>query len=449
MIDFLKANTENQTYINRLFLYAENYLQPHKPQNNNYKCFSNGSGRFRFEFRKVYENKNLIGFRNVEICFSPHYLFNNDLHNGNDLTPLDAIKTIKEAFSKIGITENEMIDFKVVNIEFGLNIIPETDIKNLINGILFYKKTPFIIPNTEQPYFKKSDATNYKHLKAYAKGLQFPQYGINPNTFRFEVKSKQAKNIKRYGIYTTTDLLNLKTYNRLGQTLLNEWENVLITNLEHDLKDLKPDEVQFVQSVKTIDFWIDLIEQKHRNTFQINKEKYYKIVGTKNNLRHLIKLQIIDKLFSFSKCAYSTQRTPTNTEKPDSIKYVPNRINLEYAHFERNIKVKIHQHRRRKHQRHRRQCKVTRLDISMQKKGSKFLCFTGLKWYKETAPETYEKLCTEYLTEKNKTETIDRQLYYIAHNIRNKKTNPNHNPKYSRKRFEQRNYHPNQLQFNY
>ncbi len=94
-------------------------------------------------------------------------------------------------------------------------------------------------------------------------------------------------------------------------------------------------------------------------------------------------------------------------------------------------------------------CKVTNLDISMQKKGSKFLSFAGLEYYKENDPETYKMIEQKYLTAKMKTRPIKKQLYYIAHNIRNEKTNPNHNPKYSRQRFEQRYYPKHQLQINF
>ena len=93
----------------------------------------------------------------------------------------------------VGIKPSEYEDLKVVNIEFGLNIIPEIDIKSLIDGLFFYKKTPS--KTGDYLYFKKTDPTRYKQIKAYAKGMKFvdiPQHGINPNTFRFEEKSNQT-----------------------------------------------------------------------------------------------------------------------------------------------------------------------------------------------------------------------------------------------------------------
>jgi hypothetical protein len=383
--------------------------------------------KMSLDFRKTkYKNE----FHHLEINTSPHYHFNNYLHNGNDFTPSNAIESVIDILTYLRIKQREYNELKVVNIEFGLNIVPETDIKNLINGLYFYKKTPFKIGNF--PYFKKTDATSYKQIKAYAKGLQFlesPQYGIHSNTFRFEVKTKQSKNIRKYGINTATDLLNLETYNQLGQTLLDEWKNTLLTNQTSDLSNLKPDEVQFIINAKNFDFWNDMIQPKYRNKFGRYKDKYYSSLKTKNNLHHLIKLKIIDKLINLQSGANSTQKTPINWGKVQILKTTSQLINLESAPPHQNNSV----------------CLVTKLDISMQRKGSKYLCLVGLKYYKENEPEIYKILEEKYLTEDKKNTDMKTQFYYLAHCIRNVKTNIVHN----RKRFENRNYNKQQLQFNF
>lgn len=430
MLDNLKLSVTDIEIINRMRQHPDFVVC--KPKTNYYHSLKHKDFgiKLSLDFRKAMENGNVIGYGHLEINISPHYHFNQYRHNGNDFTPYDCIKTMIDILNYLGIEQREYNELKVVNIEFGLNIIPETDIKSLIDGMYFYKKTPF--KTGAFPYFKKTDATSYKQIKTYAKGLQFiesPQYGIHPNTFRFEVKSKQAKNIEKYGIANANDLTKLDIYKTLSQTLLDEWENILLINLEPDFTDLKSNEVQFVQSANKMDFWTDLIEEKHRNTFSVNKGKYYNMLRRNNNLHNLIKLQIIDKLFSFSKCANSTQPTPINTRKVVFRNNSSQLINLESAHLH--------------------QCLVTGLDISMQRKGSKYLCFAGLKYYRENEPETYKKLELKYLTEKMTVKNIDRQMYYIAHNIRNTKTNPDHNPKYSRARFEQRNYNRQQLQFQF
>lgn len=401
-----------------------------KPKTNNYHSVRHKEFgiKLSLDFRKAVENGNVVGFGHLEMNISPHYHFNQYRHNGNNLTPENCINSVSDILTYLGIEPQEYEALKVVNIEFGLNIIPDADVKNLINGLLFYKKTKF--KTGDFPYFKKTDATTYKQIKAYAKGIQFedfPEYGINPNTFRFEVKTKQSKYLKgkEIRIYTATDLLNLETYNRLGQTLLKEWENILITNLTPDLNGLKTDEVQFITDAKTFDFW----DEMYRVKFARSKEKYHSILGRKNNLHHLIKLQLIDKLFLFQNVTFSTQRTPINRAKLQNGENTFRLLNLENVTNTQNNRV----------------CPVTKLDISMQKKGSKFLCYSGLKYYKENEPETYKKLTEKYLTEKQKEKDFDRQIYFIAHNIRNTKTNQIHN----RKRFEKRNYNPNQLQFEF
>jgi len=374
------------------------------------------------------ERGKVIGYGHLEIIASPHYHFNHYQHNGNDFAPKDCIEAIADILTYLGIEQTEYNSLKVVNIEFGLNIIPESDIKNFINGLLFYKKTPFTIPDTKKPYFKKTDATNYKQIKAYAKGLQFldvPQYGIHPNTLRFEVKSKQAKYIKKYGIKDSNDLTKLDTYKTLNQTLLNEWENVLLINETPDFSNLKPDEVRFIQTASKPDFWSDLYGSKYSRT----KEKYFAILQGRNNLKHLIKLIIIDKIFSFQNVINSTQGILLNSRKVSSKETQAQLINLENVTNDQNNKV----------------CVVTGLDISMQRKGSRFLREKTLKKIQNDNPSLYKDLEKKYLTSKAKELSEDVQLYLICKNIRDTDSNPRNN----RARFEERNYPQNQLQFNF
>ncbi len=428
MLDNIKFRIKDKTVINKLLLHSD--FTPLYSRVNSlakYKHKDIGA-KLHFELKKEFVNGQFAGYEFADLCISPHYYFNQYRHNGNDFTPENCINSVYDILTYIGIKPNEFNALKVVNLEFGLNLIPETDIKTIINGLLFYGKTPFKVGNF--PYFKKTDATAYKFIKAYAKGLQFievPEYGIHPNTFRFEIKTKEAKYLRtdEIRIYNATDLLKLDTYSRLGQTLLNEWENVLITNLTPDLKGLKSDEVKYLTNAKTFDFWQGIITKKHRNTFGINKVKYFKILQGKNNLHTQIKLQIIDKLFTFSKCANSTQRTPINRGKVQNSKNTLTLINVENAHFNK--------------------CLVTGLDISMQKTSSKFLCHSGLKYYKENKPTIYKELEKKYLKDKQRSESEERQIYLICKNIRDVDSNPRNN----RKQFEKRNYHPNQLQFRF
>ena len=429
MLDNLKIITHDQTIIQRLADLQG--FERYRHRNNNYYGLCRYGKLMRLDFRKSFENGVFAGFRHLEISISPHYHYNNYLHNGNDFTPLNCIKTIADILHYITLKPDELDTLKVVNIEFGLNLIPETDIKNLIDGILYFKKTAFIIPKTENGYSKITDATKYKQIKAYAKGLQFaefPQYGINLNTFRFEVKSKKSTNIEKYGIDKVADLLKIETYHRLGQEIINEWDLILLRNQTPDFSTLNPDEVQFVHKANKNGFW-EVLKLEPRNKFNRYKGKYYKILKGKNNMHTQIKGQIIEKLLFWSSGAYCPQKTPINSGKQQNGKDYPKEINGQFAPPHQNVNI----------------CLITELDISMQKPNSKYLCSAGLKYFNETEPETYQRLKEKYLNpEKWGLELMD-QFYYIAHNVRNEFYNKIHN----RKRFEQRNYPKQQLQFNF
>ncbi|SMP16406.1 hypothetical protein [Chryseobacterium profundimaris] len=311
MLDNLKFLIDTQDMIRRLLHFAEREMVYRKPQNNNYVSFSKYGALMRFDFRKSMDNGVLAGFRHVEVSISPHYHFNNYLHNGNDFTPLNCLKALEGIFKLLQIRKSEFELLKVVNIEYGLNLTPDVDIKNLISGISFHKRTPFVIPDRFKLYFKITDATKYKQIKAYAKGLQFvgnPEYNINPNTFRFEVKSKQSKCISRTGIKTIDDLFKEKVYEGLYQSILDEWENVLVLN--NCIQNTK-----YLEAATEAEFWKKIMDDKHRITFMREKEKYYKELTAKNNIHHQIKLLIIDKVTSFQNVTNSTQKTLMNKGK--------------------------------------------------------------------------------------------------------------------------------------
>ena len=309
MIDFTKARNENQTHIGNLYEYALAKLKPHKAKSNNILCFSNGFNRYRLEFQKVFYKGKLAGFKYVDFCFSPHYLFNRDLHNGNDLKVTDCIKTIKDTFRQLGFSEEDLVYFKVINMEHGLNIIVDRPIQNIIDGILFTSTKKF--KTNQYSTNKISDTTKYKEIKAYGKGAQFlnfPQYYIHPDTFRFEVRSKESKNIRKLGIETISDLLKVDVYKNLFQSIINEWELVLIIN--------ETDEV-------SCNKWN--IYATTRNKLNNEKKKYYNNLNNNDNMHHLIKCAIIDKINEISEDAFSTEKTTINTGKDE------NANNLQYC----------------------------------------------------------------------------------------------------------------------
>lgn len=76
-----------------------------------------------------------------------------------------------------------------------------------------------------------------------------------------------------------------------------------------------------------------------------------------------------------------------------------------------------------------KRCPITGLDISMQPKNSKFLSYTGVKWYYEHDYETYKKILSPRIHAHWHDKDIDLQFREIAHDIRNADSNPRNNTK--------------------
>lgn len=74
----------------------------------------------------------------------------------------------------------------------------------------------------------------------------------------------------------------------------------------------------------------------------------------------------------------------------------------------------------RKHDRNRVLCRVTRLNISMQKKDSILLSHTGLRYYYKTDKKVYNEIKNKFLSKRWINSGYETQIKMIAHNIRNK-----------------------------
>ena len=408
MFDGTKILTENQNEINRLYEYAVKLMQSDKPQNNNYLSFASDGGKLRFHFRKSMLKGELIGFRHLEICLSPHYYFNNYLHNGNCFTPHQSIICFKEIFDTLRILDEVLSDYRVVNLEFGINIIPHYDAKRLVDLVGFYRRTNFRIKGF--PYFKITDTSKAKLFKIYHKGIQFPKYSeVNPNTLRIEFRLKNSRAIKKVGISSAKDLLKIEKFAKLFEHLLIDFENVFFCDTPEFFVQIKKDRTN-----------------ANRNNWGISKDKYLKNNPQITALKTHIKSLIIDTYLKMLESANTPQKTTFKIEKEKLFKPNRNKINDVFAQDHKF-------------------CMVTGMEISMQKNCSKFLGVTGLQYYFENDNKSFKNIEIRFLSKKVKSESIEKQFDNIAHNIRNSSSNKLHN--YTK--FKQRNYSPNQLQFKF
>ncbi len=398
MVDLLKTQTFNPSVIE--------YFDLHP-----LLLYHSNTDKLKHIDNEVLTTKKIKQFKGIYFCFynnrldilfKPHYYFNDNLHNANDFKVVDCINVINEFKNTFTI---DLKDLKVVNIEFGLNVISPIDIKDLILFLVYHEKNEFRT-DTGLAFSKKSSSidkfgktNDYKIIKAYAKGIQFPNY-CNIDTFRFEIKSKQSKYINTLNVLYLNDLLNPEVYFGLIETIIKEFKEVLILDCSSKFDKLNPKEQKKINEFLNPLHWHKILNQ-NRNSFSKNKKIYYNLIGkVENNLKSQLEKIIFDKLELLKEGAIST---PLQVCKKGAVS------TIIYNRICTNNQNSI--------------CKVTGLDISMQRDNSILLSHTGLKYYHDTNNKIFEQIKKEYLSKVWFNSDFQTQIKEIAHNIRNTRSN--------------------------
>ena len=272
MIDFVKIKITDEALINQVW--------------NNEILEYDGKSEKRFNdelkelVKKKYKNLYFTKYQDrIEISGSLHYFFNNGNHNSNDFSVKDCINTIMQIRDLFTL---DLEKCKLINLEYGVNIIPSIDVEDLVHNMMYHEKRQFNRP-TKHFYYKIAGNEAYKHVKAYNKSVQFPS--LCNNTFRFEVKSKQSKYINSLDLFTLNDLAVTGTYNRLMEELIKEWDNVLLFDLSKNI------DKKYLNTY----FWEDILKNGSRNKFNNQKKRYYDKLGN-NNLHSQIRKTLIQKM---------------------------------------------------------------------------------------------------------------------------------------------------------
>lgn len=306
----------------------------------------------------------------LEILFKPHYYFNKGLHNANDFRVIDCINVLIEVRDLLKI---DLKAFKVVNIEYGLNCVSPIDVRDFIAYLVYHERNEFI-SDAGLAYSKKSSSVNakgilnyYKIIKLYAKGIQFPYYA-DINTFRFEVKSKKSRFINQLGIYTADDLLNLNVYLVMGESLMNEFEKVLILDCATDFKTLSQKEQAKIAKYNNPMKWYRIKSSANRNSFSKNKVAYYNLINKVSfNLKSRLREINYDKIELLKKGADSP---PRETIKKGADSQLYNRGICTFQVIQKENEFSKQK---------QSICKVAEIDISLLKDSSILSSYTGLE----------------------------------------------------------------------
>ncbi|WP_282073947.1 hypothetical protein [Polaribacter atrinae] len=394
MIDNHKVVTFNLNQINKIWC------------NTSLLYISDKDYRVRDEVRnvEVRNYKNLIFkkfYNRLEISGSIHYFFNNGLHNANDFNIIDCINTFKELIEYFKIKPKL---FKVIGLEYGYNIQPIKEVNNILNSLRFYGRKKIV----ESLVYKNLyvSGTKHKTVKIYNKYQDCPLYS-KPNTFRFEVKTNEKDFVIKLGIKTLEDLLNFNIYKRLSESILKEWQTIIL--FDFDLVEFKENHIT--------EYWLDIIKTKHRNTFLNVRNKYQKDLP-KNSIFKSITNQLKNKADEFINCAYSP------TVKNSVI--VHNRT-ITKSHYAQSTKlVKL--------------CSVTGIGLNHEKKGSKYIKTTTLKHLRKFDKVKFTEVCNLLLSNSrpNHTKFEDSIISHLYKQIRNRHYNKNlvKNTGYNKKQYQ-------------
>ncbi len=245
---------------------------------------------------KKYKNLYFTKYQNrLEISGSIHYFFNDELHNADDFYIEYCINAIVQIEKIFNLDLNKCY---LINLEYGVNINPIIKVTDLIHNLIYHEKRQFVRTTTHFDY-KQAGNDAYKQVKGYDKSVQFPHEC--ENTFRFEVRTRQAKFIHSLGLFTLQDLTNIDNYNVLITSLLKEWDNVLLFDLSKDI------DTKFFNT----NFWEDILKNGSRNKFNNQKKLYHKKLGADNLHANIRK--IIERRTKYLKCVHIPTITKLET----------------------------------------------------------------------------------------------------------------------------------------
>lgn len=340
------------------------------------------------------------------ITGSLHKYWNNGAHNYNDFNINAVIWVLNDLKTKFNIEPDQCI---LKCLEIGINITPPIPTNDILENCFLHKTKPF-------EYQKNSDEGKYKQvqhsqyiIKIYNKALHYQSKGFKIDTeiMRFEIKYTKMQKLNECGIFNLQDLINYGLHN-FKKDLLNEWQNVLYFDNTIQIDPLSTKTKNALLEYSNPNYWTGLLANNQSKNYRYHKNQLSKITLENSNKVQDLIANIMNEKIDFLN---------SNPIQIDPLTILSKWIVLNNS----NNTI----------------CKVTGVNISMQKKNSILLSHTGLKYYYKTDKKIFEQIKRTYLSKRWHSADSQKQIKEIAHNIRNKSSNINTKQK--------RIYPPNQI----
>jgi hypothetical protein len=345
----------------------------------------------------------------ITLSGSLHKYWNDGAHNYNDFNNEAVLFVLSDLNRKFNIDPNKCI---LKCLEVGINIIPPIPTNKILDNCLLHKTKPFEYQiNSDEGKYKQVQHSQYI-IKIYNKALHYKSKGFKIKTeiMRFEIKYTKMQKLNEKGIFSLQDLINYGLHNFKNE-ILNEWQNVLYYDNTIQIDPLTTKLKKAVLEYSNPNYWTGLLANNQNKNFTYHKKQLKKIIEKNSNKVQDLTAEIMSKKIDFLN---------SRTIQIDPLTILSKRIVLNYEN-----EVKKHL------------CKVTGLNISMQKENSILLSHTGLKYYYKTDKRIFEQIKRRYLSKIWFKSNFETQIKELAHNIRN----ANSNQKIKQKRI----YKPQQI----
>ncbi|MCT4645769.1 MAG: hypothetical protein N4A74_12345 [Carboxylicivirga sp.] len=300
---------------------------------------------------------------------SLHRYWNNGQHNHNNFSHDDLISVLNDLYQKFGFEPQNM---KLQQMEFGINIIPDFPVDKLISHCLFHRKKRFLDKLVKDGKSRCVQHSNRYTLKVYNKSTQQRLRNITApqNLFRIEINYR-AK-LKSMGIRTVADYLDADR-NIFLTDLLKAWSEILF--FDWTVKNDEVDNQLYLRDYRSELFWEELIKHGTNGKYKWHLKKLQKyIINHSLNIKETVAKQI--EILGME----LLRTTNPNASNKGCIRVACNKV----------VKKKTI-----------KKCLVTGIDITHQRRDSRFLSVTGLKkLYKENYT-LFDQLAKEYLSNYN------------------------------------------------
>lgn len=451
MIDLLKIRTYTAGIISILLKLRDDRFK--LVENEGYsKIYSNSNGI------KIICNVRSKEVVSVDIIFSPHKQANNNKHNANAFSLLDAQKSIISTMRSLGIEWEQYSDFIIMQLEIGVNYhCPKSLSPQLVLDSFLMLVNSFFQRHPKHHHYRFAEGTNRKRsnstgqdhtkakasikLKHYWKASQsidsenktLSEFGYcKGDVIRTEVKCQRTGKIKELGFETLNDLFRHNALEGMKNFLRKQLDNVFVFNpAEIDKTKLKKEpQRKLLYQCITPDYWKKITGRKLTET-----KRKWNLLPKKFNTKEIIVDAILDAIDNQNitknvSCLSTSVEEQATVGRPHNQRDLPKTDHIGYTIDGTNTTSF---------------CVITGEDISMQDEGRPYLKREGMRFIYKNNHRRFLQLKRRFVNEKYWNSDLMTIIIQMEHNIRH----THDNKKYNQQRMVERIYHPSQPQLNF